>query len=234
MKIFRIVAVVLLALGSPAAAQAADSPKPTEPVVRRAPTNSAWTIELTYADEVQKGSLDTPPIAPMDRLKSISITKTVPTYCEVFVWGSGKREEKWTMDNIQLRTMPGTDAIVPTYAPLRDLENPGQSLRDPNYSDYSQSDFQGLEWVRLANYQGVKSYAGTPVFYFETTIAGRPHKAYLTIETQLPLYSVDGATTCIYKYLSPPAAPLVPPAGFLRVFKAHKDAMRAQTRRPIR
>ena len=205
----------LVAGNSPA--QTASPPGPTTPVVRRAPTFASWTITYHYKDDatVQTAPAKGPYLG--DRPRIVVVVKTDKIYLEQTTWTSGKKDEKWTFDGVQLKLIAGTKSIVPINPPSK--EHP-----EPDYSDYSKGDFPGLGWISLQNYKGLGNFQGQPVYVFESS-SEKKQAAGLSPDTQLPVYSSEGDSVLTYTYNPPPSAPLVPPEAFTKVLKIHKRGL---------
>ena len=101
----------------------------------RAPAAAEWTVEYKYADQedgVAKGDA----VAKKEpRIRLTSVVKVDGRYHETIEMEDGTKRESWVFPDIQLIRDPQTKAIQ------RLLKS------DLAASDYSQSDFPGLEWV---------------------------------------------------------------------------------------
>jgi hypothetical protein len=193
---------------------------PKEPLVHRAPTLASWTITFKYKDETPSAEGTPPPKYLPDLPRTFTVTKTNKTYWEQITLRSGKKYEKWVLDNVQLKSAVDGPSIIPIPPPSK--ESP-----EPDYSDYHKSDFEGLEWVSPGSYQGIKSYDGKPAYLFATTKSGQKVTAFLSVDTQLPLYLSDEDTTRTYVYNPAPSAPITPPANFLTVLETYKRGLEA-------
>ncbi len=219
--------VVLMSVGLISSfAQTPNPPTPKNPLLHRAPVFASWTVQFSYKpDEKQTSPAKPLPPTTTDQVQSLTVTKTNQTYWEQTVFKSGKKEEKWILDGVQLLMLPGSNVIVPVSA-----SNPDS--RDPNYSDYSKSDFDGFSWVSLDTYKGIRTYEGKPAYLFELPRPQGNLTALLSVETQMPLYFSDAQTTRAYVYNPAPSAPLTPPANFLSVLGTYNKGIGSLTRRP--
>jgi len=201
-------------------AQNSNPPPPKNPVLHRAPDMASWTVQFKYkADEAPAASAK-PQSTNANQIQSLAVTKTHKTFWVQTVLASGKKDEKWVFDGHQLETVNNGKAIV-IIAPPTALEP------SPEYSDYSHTDFAGLDWVSLDAYKGLGSLDGKRVYQFESQKDGNKVIAMLSVDTQLPLYSSDGGTTCVYTYNQAPTVPLVPPEKFLAVLATYKKGLEA-------
>jgi len=247
-RIFFAVFAVLLAIGPNVASSAEDPgvPPPKEPILRRLASPASWTVTFQYPDDTRqskKGSSkasSAPQAAPhlqLDRLEAVTVTKAGKVWREQSLWSSGNKTETWIFHDMRAGTSPGSHAIAAIAF----------SSDEPEALDYRRSDFEGLEWVAMEHYKGVKDYAGKPAYVFQFDQENAPASegfaasatpdqaikkanarigqlgmtkiAILSAETQLPLYSCDGVVERTYSYNQPPASPLVPPESFLKVFQ---------------
>ncbi len=163
---------------------------------------------------------DSPPVPDSDPIQSLTVKKSNATYQEVTVYRSGKREEKWIYDGIQLIKLPGSSVIVPISAPT-------ELAPQSEYSDYSRTDFRGLQWVSHASYKGVQVTEGKPAYYFESTSPTGKVSAFLSAQTQLPITSTEGEVSRTYTFNPPPPGPLIPPPDFLSILEKRKRGLEA-------
>jgi len=223
MKPFPVRLLAALCIFLTAAASFAQSiPPPKNPVLHNAPAFASWTIEFKYKTEDKKPGTPTPSFNVVsDPVQTITVTKTNKIFREQLVLKSGRTQEKWIYNGIEVMKMPGTGVIVPVADSTPEHPN-------PDFADYSKSDFKRLEWVSLGCYKGVKSYQDKPAYWFESDGSdGKQFIAYLTVDTQLPLLCSDYGQTRFYTYNPSPTAQLVPPPDFLTVIDAQKKGLEA-------
>ncbi len=222
-----------------APAQNTEPPPPKEPVLHRLPDYASWTVTFKYKeDENKPGDAEQAGVQPLkanphifaDQASSVSITKTGNIWWEQTTWLSGLKTDTWIFNSMRAGMVPGTNRIVAM---------PFSNERAEAF-DYRREDFEGLGWVSLSNYTGVKSYLGKPAYVFvsnpskagDEAKAGR--MAFLSIENQWPLYFRDGTTERTYTYNPAPSAPLVPPDKIMKIFNKWKAANAASQRIPGR
>jgi len=180
---------------------------------------SSWTVTYAYAEEkVPPGKQ--PPGYLANSVRTYTVTKTGKIYHEETTLISGKKVEKWVLDNLQLESVVDGPSIIP-------IPPPTPVDPQPDYSDYSRTDFKGLEWISMSNYSGVNSEDGKAAYSFEATRGGQKVTALLDMTSQLPLASTDGGVTCTYAFNTPPTSPLVLPPDFQKVLDAYKRGMEA-------
>ncbi len=213
-----ILLIVLLALTA-GCTYAQTAPPLAKPYLHRAPALSSWIITYTYKTDAPKPGETSPKPTPVaiDRIVSVTVIKNGKTYNEVTLWTSGRRDEKWNLDGIQLSTSADGRSIVP-------IPPPTEEVPQPDYSDYSRHDFEGFEWLAADHYKGVEERQGTPAFHFAS---GTKQQAYLSVENHLPLLLDDGEIERTYTYTKPDAAALVPPEKFVKVLRDYKAGMAA-------
>lgn len=258
-KSFSIVLALSLSTFSLLLAQSEEAPKPSEPILRRAPSNAQWTVSFSPKKEGghkegSESSANEPSVAP-NQLKSLTIAKDGKTYREVSVWGDSRKTEKWIVGDLQVYETPYTKQIARAILP-----SSGQYA--PSYSDYRRSDFEDIEWINKDNFRGLAEVNGRKVFVFQTAPAKRRltpreqselvdtseehasketlaqpivnssgYTAYLDIQTQLPLYFDDGYTLHTYKFAeTAPGSLTVPPQFSSEMEKWKKDLDR---RKPL-
>jgi len=222
-----------------APAQNPEPPPPREPVLHRLPDYASWTVSFKYQeDEDKPGEAGQAGVQPLkanpyvfaDQAASVSITKTGNIWWEQTTWLSGLKTESWIFNSMRAGMVRGPNRIVAM---------PFSYARAEAF-DYRREDFEGLGWVSLSNYTGVKNYLGKPAYVFVSnpSTAGNEAKAgrtaILSIEDQWPLYFRDGTTERTYTYNPAPSAPLVPPDKIMKIFNKWKAANAASQRIPGR
>ncbi len=262
-RILFAVFAVLPAMGLNVASSAEDPtvPPPKEPVLRRLASPASWTVTFQYPDDIRqskKGSSKAPsapqadPHLQLDRLEAVTVTKAGKVWREQSLWSSGNKTETWIYHDMRAGTSPGSHAIAAITF----------SSDEPEALDYRKSDFEGLEWVAMEHYKGVKDYAGKPAYVFQLDSDSAPAPtgaassgsaapdpatkkanarigklgmnkiAILSAETQLPLYSCDGVVERTYSYDKSPDTPLAPPENFMKVFQQLETESRERHRGP--
>lgn len=245
--------VVFLGLGiAQAWAQSGEAPQPTEPLLRRAPGKSEWTVSYEYGRKSKDAAA--PVAAGNDTfLKALTVTKDDKVYREVSQWGDGRVAEKWISGDLQVYETPYTKRIARAILP-------STSQYADSYSDYRRSDFEELEWIGKDNFQGVVEQDGRKVFVFrlekgktrftprelsgltdgedqseadlkkrleEYAASSAGYTAYLDVATQLPVMFSDGTITRTYRYTEVPPPALVIPVRFAtELAKWQKDLVR--------
>ncbi len=192
------------------------------PLLNRAPDYSQWLVSSKSgpADAVQ---------APDQKTKYDQITrvrKTGSIRYEITANADGRRFEKWCTGNLQATVIPGVKDPQIAMASAVAKGNVG-------YTDYSQSDFPGFEWISRKNYIGTQSMAGVPCIVFHTgpddtgaaalsgTAAPNPgapvaipkggSTAYIAADSRLPVLLVADGSMKFFQFEAPPSTPLVLP-----------------------
>lgn len=167
-----------------------------EPVLKRAPANSEWTVytfedRIKALDEIEKHGLKAEPSGEMSEVGkvqpvSITVSKDGKTYREVAHWLDGRVREKWIAGDVQFYETAHSKRIAQVSQPASD-----------NFSDYRRSDFEELEWVGKDNFKGVKEVKGRKVYEFQVDLAKKrisPREAALLIDVDTPQAVSEGDT----------------------------------------
>lgn len=169
-----VIASMMLVVVAPnrVSAQSAEGAKPSEPVLKRAPSHAEWTVyfhqdrQKTLEAVAERGLdlEDSKSAKGASRSESLTVTKNGKTYREILRTDNGRTSEKWSVDGLQVYELPSgriAQAILPSsgYA--------------DNYTDYRRSDFEELEWVGLDNFRGTKEVGGRKVFEFRIDASKR-------------------------------------------------------------
>lgn len=208
-------------------------PPPQAPLVARTAAKSAWSIEIKPVDKgpISQGSNAS---LPPKYLKKQTWTKSGQLMRCINEWADGSKTEDWSMGKVKVYL----DPQLLRYQILN-------AQSDPIYHDFTLSDFEMLDWLGLDDYKGAFIYAGQPCFLFEakdvaTGLHGgqsglpnktlrqihaptSPTKAYISVETKLPVAIINGDGTFLFHYLPAPEAADVSTAfaAFQKNFNSH-------------
>jgi hypothetical protein len=122
---------------------------------------------VTESGKSRSASIDESPMTPFGAtqvLTSLTVEKSNSLYLELSRFSDGTTSQKWSIDAVQFREIKGTS----------ELAMAAMSLRDPDFSDHSQEDFEQLGWLSKDIYQGVITDNGQSCFLFQTTTDKRP------------------------------------------------------------
>jgi len=204
-----------------------ETPRPKEPLVPRLPSPSAWRIECSYAEKAAPAKpVPMPAYVSFQRPVRVSVEKSAKALHEETVWDSGQKSEIWIYGNLRLGTRPGSGQVIAMPYSEDEGEEEG--------TDYRKGDFEGLQWLSLAHFQGVEDFHGTPVYRFAAPASsGHGERiALLSVKEQRPLWSREGDVERRYTYLSPPPPGLTPPAPYRELFEGWKKSAEALRRPP--
>lgn len=210
-------------------AQPTPYPLPKGPLLARAPEFSQWVI---YFNPQKKkaaalASATPPPGGPAE-VKQITVTKTRTIYHEETLDTLGRKRESWRVGPLQIVTLPGTKTWT-----ILDPSSFGAGGADPTlYTDYSKTDFPGLEWVSAKNYVDVKKVMGLDCIVCKSGAApaappqsqaslspaadaGRnapEMTACMDLTTRLPVVFLRGEETRVYQFVDlAPVMQTLPP-----------------------
>lgn len=214
----------MLAVLPAAFGQSPTPPEPRQPLLPRAPALASWTVAFKYSGEEKPSESNTPPPPPGEVPRNIVITKVNTVYREQIELATGAKVERWDFAGTQFSSN-SEGSVFLNIAPTE--ESP-----ESEYYDRRRSDFPELSWISKATYRGVENFKGKPTFHFETEKNGSKLSAYLSLDSQMPLWFFDGMASRTYTFNPPPTGPLVPPPAFVRAYNRHKQAMETLNFRP--
>ena len=181
---------------------------------KRAPVFSQWTVfcnpakvqSNTVADE--KGGVAAAKAPKFSQI--ITVTKTKNIIQEQILGANGQRKETWSVDNLQYLTIAGSSerqvmdrgAIAKLYAAGID------------FTDFSKTDFPGLEWVTPNDYVGTSKVMGRDCILFSKTDPEKPQftfVAHVDMQTRLPVLLQKDNEIRVYQFGAPPQAMLALP-----------------------
>ena len=208
------------------------------PLLNRVPDYTKWVITI----KIQKTKSQDLPAGPADliaaqealRIRSIVVTKTGPVIREEIFMGEGRKWEKWVFN--------GTIGVINYGTRLVVTNEQFSNSEDRFHSDFGKSDFDGLNWIGVDNYKGVKKMEGMDCLVFEKTLSderfreapqsinpaapGKPPGeqpgktiAFISIQSRLPAYLLKDGELRTYtfialpKVIQPVPAPIADAAG---------------------
>ena len=208
----------------------AREPLPDGPLLARAPEFSQWTVVIKPV---------TPPTTPATAHAKTgdltsTVTKTRDVYFQEFADAFGRKWKTWVADKLQATISPDNGAII--------LGEGGDGQLS---TDYSKTDFQGLEWVSADNFVKTSTFEGRKCLVFSVALtvpvaaplasadrvatgasaatpsapAARTELAtgVVDFDSRLPLYAQKGSTSYRFKFGSPPQVMLQVPADIMKL-----------------
>lgn len=223
------------------------SPLPDKKMPALMPAHGAWEVTYAYLDQpggkipVKAKTADgiKTPVEPTQeqvRPQVIIVTRTDDIIREQITWENSRQTEKW---------------IYRKMLQVLEVEPGGTLVRLPAsylvsaYTDYSQSDFPGFEWISKENYTLSREIDGRPCFIFtakagtaptrsardremdqlglpkELRNSGEPQYDLIAVidsETLLPVFLDDGICRKNFRILPSPTTPLKMPPAFAEEF----------------
>ncbi|XHR27152.1 MAG: hypothetical protein ACFUZC_14495 [Chthoniobacteraceae bacterium] len=251
----KLIGIVGLILGTASVVLAQTAPQPnvqfTGEALARAPEFSKWVVSYGKA---------TPGLGGGDLLPQgggkVVVIKTQSIIRERST-EAGDKVDKWHIGEVQYTVIPTTKQCV--TADLAAFQR-GVASAD-YYTDYSQTDFPGMEWVSEKNYVRSLKYMGRDCLVFQDTLSlytaeelkelqkdrnGKkrasfnpadyqiPVLAYVDSQTRLPVLLQRGSELRVYRFAAPPAAMLKPPAEVLQNIKKKTEQDKELSTMPSR
>ena len=193
-------------------------PMPTGPLIQsRAPEFSRWTV--TYNQKratATKPATAAPEQAKPQPAKRLLVVRTQNVRYSQLSDAAGRQTETWYCDNIEFITDPATKRRL-AYAIGHDPE------LEPE-TNFSRTDFPGLEWVSAKTYLDVRTVMGRDCIIFskggnepETNQDGPlPASsggtvAYVDLATRLPILLQSNGENRVYQFEQPPQSKLTLP-----------------------
>jgi hypothetical protein len=138
-------------------------------------------------------------------------------------------------EEIVTAVTPGSQIYLVAAPPNKDVVN-------PLYFDFSNSDFEGFEWISAQNYTGIKPVLGKNCLTFKDdrrvtgTLAPAPVSnalvACIDLETRLPVALMNDNGIVTYQFLKPPEAMQDLPANVQAVLDKQKQDIQSVKRKP--
>jgi hypothetical protein len=252
----KLIGIVGMILGAASIALAQTAPQPNAPltgeVLAHAPEFSKWTISYGKATPGLGGD----DISPQGGGKVVVVTKTKTILCERSTQ-TGDKVDKWHIEGVQYTVIPKTKQCI--TADLAAFQR-GVASAD-YYTDYSLTDFPGMEWVSAKNYVHSLQYMGRDCLVFQDILSlytaeelreiqkdrnGKkrasfnpadyqiPVLAYVDSQTRLPVMLQRGSELRVYRFEAPPGAMLKPPAEVLQNIKKRIEKDKELSTMPAR
>ncbi|MES2310151.1 MAG: hypothetical protein V4507_14955 [Verrucomicrobiota bacterium] len=184
--------------------------KPQVPFLKRIPDLSSWTIKFDYEKEDKPSSAPISHYQNMDRLTSITVSKSGKNIQEIISWQSGIMEEMWIFNGLRLKwsSKKNLISIIPTPSEP-DFASP--------YPDYLKTDFPELDWISLENFKRTETYEGEKCFLFEE----KSKLLYISRKESLPFFAKEGTKCSKYTYNGSLSEPLQPSEKFIDFIKKY-------------
>jgi len=222
---------------------------PSAPFVARAADYSAWRIDVSQKKPASnpsptptevggvmgvKISQPTPKI-----IKNSVVTKTGSILRDVITYTDGTTIQNWWIHGKLIRQNPEA-GYINIIDPVMDRAAP----------QFNSSDFEGLAWIDLEHYSGTGKQNGFDCFVYEwkermvgagdvgkiknyasltadiSRFKGKPKipmRAWIEMESKMPLFAEDENATYTYTYLDPPSETLALPAAFKKEWETYKE-----------
>lgn len=205
------------------AAKVESAPLPDGALFQRAPEFSKWTIRYTYV--IHKSENETPP--PVRMLK-LTVVKTHATYWEQRTFTDGSVQESWRVGAMQI-SVSANSRTPQIYEPSSfPTDVAGVSISSPSlYTDYSQTDFPGIEWVTAQNYLGIARDSGQDLLVFQRDSPNAT--AYIDEHTRLPRRLETGEAVAVFTFEAPPQVPLSLPGPISDFLERRAKAVKTLT-----
>lgn len=215
---------------------------PKGPLLRRAPELAAWTITISHA-QAQSGNADGSPAKTMPvEIQALFVTKSGKIYREERHYTDGSRIELWRIGAMQISEKPDTGEVV-IFEPSESM----LGLLDPEaYTEYSKTDFPGLDWISKRNYVGIQKVGTVDCLTFSASkeidrgegAKGPPVRstivAWIDRETRLPVCIQSGGRKVVFTFVKPPQTTLALPPKLQSFLDRRAKALELYTTAPGR
>jgi len=181
-------------------ASATPAPMPSGPLLRlRAPDLARWIVTFNPGGGGKAGFS-----------RKVAVTKTGQIRHEQTLEANGQRREKWCVGDLDYSKPAGSKR----YLAYTGRSFTGGVIDERLYTDYSKTDFPGMEWVSAKNYATVRPVMNRDCIVFERKAAGgeAAATACVDLQTRLPVVLREGNETRVYEFQAAPQAALSLPA----------------------
>ena len=178
-------------------------PLPEGPLVRlRAPESSRWVVT-----DNPRQTEDSQPSE--DKSQKPFSRKTQYTKAKGFILvqtaiPSRPTQERWIVNDVQytknLRTKQYVGYTLAAF--------PGGKPNESLYTDLSQTDFPGFEWIKKEDYAGIRKVMGRECIVYHRSGEGADTTAYVDARTRYPVALRIGNETRAYEFQRAPAVQL--------------------------
>lgn len=146
-----VAAIISLLITYSIHAEGNQSATPHEPLLPRAPEMAAWTITYVYpTDKITPDKTRShvkKPSVPKYRITSVKFEKTGDIYHKTTYWDTGKQTEAWSVKGREVVKDKDSSEYVPT------------SVSGPLADDFTDSDFEDLNWVSMKHFKALEQGA---------------------------------------------------------------------------
>jgi hypothetical protein len=212
-------------------------PPPGPLIQNRAPDFSQWTVtvSLDQSSQQQAGGAGSSGGSSTNNVsaKSIIIKKVITkTHDIVHVEYTDEQGRVWNLwEQGSLHAFVWPDGKTASFAASSlSVENV-----NPLYLDFSNSDFDGFDWISVNNYKGIKEVAGKSCLVFEGIVkfGGIPMNASAATDltTRLPVQYKGPTGVTSYEFSAPPSEMQTIPANIERLMMAQQQKEKSLARR---
>lgn len=188
------------------AADLADIPPPTPPLVADVPNLADWTIEVAQVSGIgAKGKTSSVRSSEISEVRS---TKTGQIKRDAITYGDGTKRDHWFIGNLMLwKTDEGV--IVANDLSAMFVEDPTEA------SPSIPTGFPGTAWLKPAFFEKVVLQEKRPCYHF----VGPGVEAWIDVETKLPVAYKKGEIIYKYTFGTAPVEPLVLPEDYQKILE---------------
>jgi hypothetical protein len=212
-------------------------PPPGPLIQKRAPDFARWVTraKISMPKPPEKTSAAATGSPASDDEEIVTVTKTGAVVHVERTDEQRKTWQTWCRGTVQIAVTPGSQIYLVAAPPNKDVVN-------PLYFDFSNSDFEGFEWISAQNYTGIKPVLGKNCLTFKDdrrvtgTLAPAPVSnalvACIDLETRLPVALMNDNGIVTYQFLKPPEAMQDLPANVQAVLDKQKQDIQSVKRKP--
>lgn len=207
-------------------------PLPAGELLKRAPDFSKWTVIYSYPESKPAKGGDSPKAGnpgPV-RLATLTVTKTKNIYVEQKTYTDGSVKQSWRLGDMQICFSDFKTVNIYDRSSFPSAD--GELLANPElYTDYSKTDFPGLEWVSARNYAGVQTLNDVECLVFRENPPINPANptAYIDLQTRLPVRLVSQESTNTYTFDPTPPVPISLPPEIQQLLESRAKAIKSMT-----
>jgi hypothetical protein len=218
-----------LILGQEADSELKDAPPPKPPFVNRAGAKSAWVIQIRPNGNGPIAPSSDSRLPPKYLKQQYWVKSGAMMQCWNF-WTDGSKTQDWTIGSVKFYQNPQDNRI-------RVFDS--QSI--PFFHDFTNGDFEMLDWIDTESYIRAVNHSGEPCYLFEAkklapSSVGNERKlksvadfrapssatrAWISIKNGLPVEITNADGQYLFQFQTPPAGELRMPEPYASLWKAY-------------
>jgi len=189
-------------------------------LLKHAPEYSKWTVRQVIPQQKSADAKDSPASAVMT-VETLTVTKTGKIIC-IERQAESNNNKKYTVWMVAGRLV----LVLPDGVTCLEPAKFAGASANPYYFDFTNSDFEGFEWIAPEKYTGMDNVSGVKCMVFKDG----GEVARVDLKSRLPVSLENGQGAFIYNFQEAPTAVQTLPEPVKKYLADREDLLRKMDR----